>query len=293
MNYPEIKNTDLDIDPGIYHDVPAPAYHAANNWLGSTSIKRWVAEDCTPRQWMWERDYPKDPTAAMSLGDAIHTALLEPEHYDARYVVYDGVRNKRHKAYAEFLDSLAGETVLTPREDAIARDCARYVREEASGVYTILRSGNSEVSGFWRDPETGLSLKFRADYIGQAAGRTVVLDVKTTADVSLKARRNKLAQSKLGGPIAVQAAMYMDGVEACTGVRPDAFYILWVRTEGAVDVILDSIAPSALEWGHAKYRRALGEIAKHNESNSWPGFPRRIEELTLPTWATTEDSDGD
>lgn len=277
-----------NIEPGVY-ELTSDEYHSIDSHLGSTSIKAWLAEDATPRKWKHGRENPKPPTGSMELGDAMHTSLLEPEFYDSRYVVYDGKRDKRHTAYQAFLKDNAGFTVLTPSQDARARELARYVREEASGVYAILSSGKAEVSGFWRDKETGIDLKWRGDYVGRAADHVVLLDVKTTGDMSLRARQKKLVKPTAGGPIAVQAAMYMDGHLNTHGTMPEAFSILWAATEGPVDVLMDQIPPDALEWGRKKYRKALEGIARCRETNTWPGWKQRVHTLELPEWAKKEE----
>ena len=79
--------------------------------------------DKSPKHFLHDLEHPQEPTAAMVLGAATHCMVFEPERFPGRYCVYEGVRNTRHKAYQEFLDTEAqGRTVLSPADAQTCRD---------------------------------------------------------------------------------------------------------------------------------------------------------------------------
>jgi exodeoxyribonuclease VIII len=271
-------------EPGAYPEMPSHDYHALKDVLGSSSIKKWAEKGMTPRAWKFWREQPVTVTDPMKLGDAIHTAILEPEFYESRYAVWTGGR-RAGKAWTEFNVAAAGATILTTVQDERARATAAYIKDYAENIYGVLRNGQSEVSYFASDPETGLAVKARADFYGEAGDHRVLVDLKSTSDVTPYARSKALVDKGY----AIQLAFYMHVMEQATGQRPTSAFILWVPTTGPIDAVMDRVDPEAIEWGWKRAQAALAGIKECVDSGEFPGMHHAIETLNLPKWALAEE----
>lgn len=204
---------------GIYFGLAMDAYHA-DPALGGSDLEDILIN---PVQWharkrnaAWRELHPEldKDTDASTFGTALHTTMLEPETFSARYFTTPDEPNlpKTKKDIARKLSAMGVtppkmaersgefekaarqfnvETVASWREKMAA---ARGDRQELSADWTrsleflrqvferhpkaksFLSHGRSEVSVFWTDPE-GIRLKCRFDYLRT---RTVT-DVKSYA----------------------------------------------------------------------------------------------------------------
>lgn len=135
----------------------------------------------------WYRDAPRDESnaASLSLGTAVHTALLEPERYKAEFICTPEVNlrtndGKAERAAFEAKCNEGGLTILT------ADECrkVRLMRDSALAYPTtaaLLQSGIAELSVFYRT-ENGVLLKVRPDWLGALGDVPFLMDVKTTGD---------------------------------------------------------------------------------------------------------------
>lgn len=265
--------------------LPARDYHAREA-LGGTSIARWAKS--TPLEWKFDRDNGTKETPAMALGTLVHAIILEPETIASDYAVAPEV-DRRTKAgkeeWARFQEEEYGAIVVTSEQMRIAKAAAEAVKQREE-VYGLLRAGKREVSYFVDHPDLPLQLKARVDFEGVTRGLgPILLDVKTTRDLSDRF----LARRLVDGGYAPQLAHYSNVVEWETGQRPNECLILWIRNVDPVDIRVHRIDQAALEIGARLCETAYREIAACQANGVWPGYPSRIDTLSLPGWYGEDD----
>lgn len=229
------------LDESIYHSAPALGSSGVMDMLISP-LDCWVNSRLNP-------DYVDEKTKAMIIGSALHRRLLEPDRFQAMYAcapdiadypgAVDGGDNLKALCKelglkvggkisdlcerlldadpnlklwpvikAEALKEIGDKILLSAADAADIERAAKFVTAHPTAAKAIT-GGQSEVSVFWLDEETGLPLKCRPDYM------------KTKAAITLKSFTNSL-----GKPITVaaasavalnryhvQEAFYMVGVE--------------------------------------------------------------------------------
>jgi hypothetical protein len=233
----------------------------------------------SPKRYLWEREHRRE-TAAMRMGRAVHTAILEPHRYAAEYVVYDGRRDARTKDYQAFLAAHPCATVLSADEDREARETAEAVHAHPE-AHALLTGGVAERVLLFEDPETGLPIKARLDYLRIRPG--AVADVKKTKSINV--RRFRSQAWELG--YAVQLAIYRAAAEHATGHRLPV-YIVACEAEDEHDVGVYECPEDWLQLGADEARKRLDLLADCQRSGLWPGQCPGIQTMEAPRWAEWE-----
>lgn len=265
--------------------MPADHYHARPA-VGHSALVRIMRSPAHYREYVAN---PPEPTPAMQLGTAFHTALLEPDRFGESFVMapkFDR-RTKEGKAAAEAWETEnAGKMALTAEQMAAIRSMASSVRCHA-GADKLLSQGLAEMSGFWIDLESGVECKCRPDFLVMDGDKVSgIVDVKTCSDAGADGFARAIAT--LG--YDVQAAFYQDGLNALAG-RSIPFYFIAVEKEPPYAVATYSAGIDVIEVGRAKYRGALQLLKWCRARDTWPGYQPNgeIEPIKLPRWAANFD----
>jgi len=267
--------------------MPADHYHS-DPAVGHSGLVRIMRSPAHYREYV---THPPEPTPAMQLGTAFHTALLEPDRFGQSFVVapkFDR-RTKDGKAAAEAWEAdNAGKTALTAEQMEAIQSMAYLVRCHA-GADRLLCHGLAEMSGFWIDAESGVECKCRPDFLAMDGDRiTGIVDVKTCCDAGADGFARAIAT--LG--YDVQAAFYQDGFKTLTG-RTIPFYFIAVEKDAPYAVAAYKASDEVIEVGRAKYRGGLQLLKWCRERDNWPGYQPNgeIETINLPRWAAHFDLD--
>lgn len=242
---------------------------------------------------------PERERAGQLEGALAHCAILEPEHFSARYCVLPAEAPRRPteaqwKAknpsddsraamdwWLTFNERIGMRTVISADQYEVAMRQAESVRT-LPDVAEALGSGRPEVSAFWRDIETGVLCKCRPDWVHPVADTgAILLDVKTYSDASPEEFRRQVARKRYH----VQDAFYSDGYAQAARVDVLAFIFVAVETEypfAASAVMLDD---RSIDQGRTEYRANVDTYARCIESGIWPGYSTGIETVSLPAWA--------
>lgn len=230
---------------------------------------------------------PTEPTAAMRLGTAIHTAVLEPDEFAHRHHVAPQVDRRTKDGKAAWEEAVAaaeaaGAELISAADAEVCRRIAAQVREHPT-ARKVFATGEAEMSCYWTDRETGVLCKCRPDWLSLP----MVVDLKSTDDAS----RDGFMRSAWNWRYHVQAAWYMDGIEQATGQRVDAF-VFGAFEKSAPHACAFYFADQAmLEIGRAEYRRLLRIYADCLAADKWPGYDTAVTALTVPTWALKSAND--
>lgn len=233
-----------------------------------------------------ERDFV--PSPAMEIGTAVHAAVLEPEEFEARYVVWDGGA-RRGKAWDAFRDANADRRILKADEHQRVLVIAETVHSNRVAAPYLTGGGEFEASFVWTDEETGLRCKGRADRIAyNAGGLRVLVDLKTTNDGD--PRKFAATAARLG--YHGQLAFYSDGL-ASRGQPVDKVVMIVVETSAPFDVTVYEVDDETLYAGECLYRELLAKVAGCRSTGKWPGRFLAEEVFRLPAWAFKSDDDVD
>lgn len=288
MDTSVVTNPISGFHPDFLRSLPAADYHS-HSAIGHSSLVRIMR---SPAHYQEHATHPPEPTAAMQLGTAFHTALLEWELFGKTFVVapkFDR-RTKAGKAQALAWETgHTGKIILTPDQMEAIGKMVLAVREH-KGARRLLGDGLAETSGFWRDERTGIECKMRPDFLA-AEGETIagIVDIKTCVDASADGFSRAIATQGYD----VQAAFYQDGMKTLSG-ETVPFYFIAIEKEAPYALAVYRASQAMLEIGREKYRAALELLSWCRRNNFWPSYQPggEIETIDLPRWAANFSLDG-
>lgn len=268
---------------GLYEGLPIDNYHGGPgiSKTGLDDIERspaiFYALHLDPRR-------PAPTTKAGHLEGALaHCAVLEPDQFDARYVVGPDV-SRATKAWKAFEVEHPGRECIKPDQYDTAMRQAESVRRLPE-MAESLANGRAEVSAYWTDEGTGVLCRVRPDWtrdFGESG--VVLLDLKTCSDAAPHEFRRQIARKRYH----VQDAWYGDGFARASGRAVLAFIFVAVEDQWPYAASAVLIDDTSRDQGRRDYRRNLTTYSQCLQSGEWPGFSSAIEIVTLPSWAITE-----
>lgn len=269
--------------PGLYSGVPEEEYHAG--WIGDgtrtwsrSDLKAWRAAR-TPRHWLNDQNRPTPAVTsvaankALDLGSVVHHLVLGVGQPIAR-IRADAWTSPKIRALGEDARR-AGQIPLLAAEYDRAQAMAASVRRNPEAA-ELLASGSPEVSGYWRDPQTGLWLRIRVDWLTS----TELVDYKTAES----ADEAEFAKEAFRLGYYLQHPMYVDVAQALGHPARRFRFVVTEKVEPYQTVVYE-LDPDSVELGRQHYLQALSEISDCLEANEFPGYPTHTQTLRLPYWA--------
>lgn len=279
--------TDIPSAPGVYEGVNFDTYVQIKA-KNSTTLKE---VDRSPLHAKYLMTHPKAPTPAMVRGDAKHTALLEPDKFEERYVrIYDGVNRRSNvgkEKWAAFEEAAkaSGRQILTQEDydNCLTMRDGWLADPEVRGLLAAPRA--SELTIIWDCPVTDVRMKARLDILAQYWGTGVIVDVKSCANASLHAFRNQAWRLKYH----LQLAMYGDGLDALFPKSKRLRLILAIEQDPPYATAIYEPTETWLEHGRNAYQHAAKTLAECERTNIWPSYATGRQLLDPPAWASTSD----
>lgn len=256
-------------------------YHADKTHVSASSLKEAVRS--SPKHFLHAfTAASKKPTDAMNLGRLAHMAVLEGAKFAERYVVLpefeaptlDGKMSKQSKAAKEmrdeFVRSLPDTAVLVTKQEQekITGMIESILSHQKASDFLL--SGISELSGYYRDDDTGINCRVRPDFM--CTRRGIIAEFKTTENCSEDSFRwDVFGDGKRSYWYDFQLAMQVEGFRQIEGRAPEV--AAWVAVESAppYDVAVHVATIPVLDIGQIKYRRALKLLRECITSEKWPG----------------------
>lgn len=225
-------------------------------------------------------EHPTEDTQALRFGRALHAAILTPSAFKREYVVAPDCDRRTRQGKEDYMmwhSLLApGTTILSAEDMQTIHGMVKSYRNSQE-ARALLRNTRREVPKFWTDPETGLLCKCRLDAVKPDA----VVDLKTTFDASTKS----FARDAINYGYHVQAAHYLQGVEATTGRRPE-WYFLVIEKKPPYCIHILHASTEFIELGAFERARLMEELKRCSDADAWPSYA--TEDLTPPAWAYSE-----
>jgi len=204
-------------EPGIYK-LSNEEYHEqeALNKSGLVQLAKSAAHF-----FEWYNAPNEEPTNAMVIGTATHTAILEPDKYDQSIIIAPQVdkRTKAGKAEWKTFEKKAKGKIILTQDEANAIEGMRNSIFNNITAYDYLLEGIPEQSVFFEDPVHNFLCKVRPDW---CTNFKEVVDIKTCLDAGYDAFSRAIANYKYHW----QALFYLNGLTAVTGVEHTKFIFL-------------------------------------------------------------------
>jgi exodeoxyribonuclease VIII len=256
----------------VVQGMPNAAYHAHDSISKSSldSILR------SPAHFKYRRFV--EPTRAMEIGTAIHTALLEPDRFITEYVLLENVKDRRAAEYKQAVEKHGTEKVLTSPEVLTVAGMQQSVTSHPVASLWLQKKGYRELSIFAQDPVTGINVRIRPDALTTDGH---ILDLKKTQD----ARPSGFSRTVATYRYHVQAAFYSDVYQWATGQKAQSFRFIVVEESLPHACMVYRLDDFSLEEGRRVYRQALNLYAECLESDKWDAYPCSDDEIiSLPDW---------
>lgn len=222
---------------------------------------------------------------ALTLGRAFDDAICDPEHWEARYV--EGpTKTPSTKAWKKAQAESETPLLVASDFETIKNMVRSLLQHDVAGPIITYPEAKTQVVIVWDDPTTGIRCKGKIDMWSAHLGRSCHIDFKTWS------------QKRPGVPFArafgyescdygydVQAAHYLDGVEALRGGGGLREFLII-----AVNKAPESWKPELHAVHVARYRRDSLEAAirvrdellvtwMSIKDGSWKPGPSRVHEL--------------
>lgn len=241
----------------------------------------------------------EEPTPAMILGSATHSAILEPDLFPNEYMTIPedaprkptSVQLKAKNPSADTLIAIdwwqaferenAGRTILSPDDYKLCLSMRDAVHKHPVAG-PLFRNGVAEQAYYVTDEETGELIKCRPDWVTDSG---LMIDVKSTDDAS----PDGFAKSVANYRYWIQAPWYLDIFERLYGAAPEWFIFVAVEKKRPYVVQPYFVENVDLELGRRRYMKDLRRIAECKASGNWPGYSDQVEPIRLPKWLNTLD----
>lgn len=272
------------LPPGVYDQLPAEDYHR-DPALSASGMKLLLDPGC-PAQYRWERDHPQEQKNIFDIGNALHRRVLGA---GAKLRVLDFDNYKTKKAQDAKKDAYTeGFTPVLPDEMERVRAMETAVRAHPLAGH-MFRSGRPEVSLFFKDPTSGVSLRSRLDWLDvDRPGRAVMTDLKT---IGTGVDLDSIERAIYDWGYHVSSVQYKEAAMALELAGEDAVSTLvFVCKEPPHLVRVVQVPHLALKVGRAKRRRAIEVFKECTESGRWPGYDE-VTYAGLPGWAQAREEE--
>ena len=263
----------LDMPEAEYHEHPALSSSGAKLLLDSAATFDWVMNQGN-----------RTEKAAFDFGSAVHAEVLGTG-YGVEELDFENYRTAKAQQARDEARA-AGLIPMLKKEMIGVHATAQAVLRHPTARALLEREGNAEASLFATDPETGIELRCRFDFL--PGDRRVAVDLKTAREGV--AKPHKFATTVVEYGYDVSWAHYTH-TAALAGEPVSDMVFLVVETEPPYHVMPGLLDDDFKEIGAAKARVARHRYAKALETGEWPGRPAEIQIIRPPQYAIYEHID--
>lgn len=278
---------------GGFFDMPADAYHAdpcATPSLSSSLACTILAQ--TPRH--ARQEHPRltvkpqdDATPQMDLGSVAHELLLGKGGGIA-VLDFDNFRTKAAQQARE--EAIAAhQTPILATQFAEAQKMVASVRAVMNETQDAEEAfdpdfGHSELVAIWQDIG-GPMCRAMIDRVlfDELRSTATIYDLKTTSS----GLSDRQIMAKIADGLDLRAAFYKRGIERLVPDMAGRVRFRWVfvETNEPFEARVIEMDAVTADLGDRKAAYAIEMWRRCLESDKWPGYPRKVERLTYPSWA--------
>lgn len=219
----------------------------------------------------------EDEPDHFKLGRAVHMASLEPKLFAECVILeqeFKGTGSRKERADWKAAQP-ATALILKPKEYMHIKGMIQSILDYPDAA-SLLSHGSPEISGYYRDAETGVKCKIRPDLWNEQKG--ILLDVKSCVDCSPRAFSRKIYEYKYH----LSMAMYSEGIYQITGKRPTVCVFLAVEKKPPYERAVYICSEKMLQKGYEEYSSSMQKLKYCLDTKLWPCRQNEWEELDLP-----------
>lgn len=265
---------EVGVNPGL-SDV---AYFT-DTALSASGAKMLLPKSCPAKYKAHIDGEVEKASKAMDFGTIVHTLILGA---GKKFEVgkFDSWRTNASKEWAAEVRARRHVPVLEHDLER-AKAVAEKIRTHPTWGF-LFAEGEPEVALKWIDPETGITMRARLDFLRPKieGKRRVIVDLKTSKSAHPEAFGKSIADYGY----SVQDAIYEDGVKA-TGLDDDPLFLFVVaETEAPYCVTVGYLSADDLKLGRAQASIARRIFKECSESDHWPEYAEDLVEFSTPTY---------
>lgn len=302
------------VDPSAYHFQGAT--FDRGNPLRTMSRSQLVKFSPCPRKWL--KGIPDRSSSAMDWGSLVDTLVTTPHLYDKLYVVEPATyqtTGMRCPKCETVTDSKKCAKCKCDREEvpaekpftAMSSTCQEWAEEQAQAGKTVIKAAVAaaalrahhrlmedeeicailnasqkqvQINVDWHDA-TGIVVPVKCfiDLLPDPASHCgdTIYDLKQTRD----AAPDRWKRQVFGDGLHYQAAMYLDAVNAATGLQYKRFGHVIQESEAPHEPIDRILSEEFIRLGRAQYRQDLMRYAWCLKNDTWPRYPNDLVEPEL------------
>lgn len=262
-------------------EQPIEDYFAAHG-ISQSTLKR-ISK--SPAHLKYYVAHPEPSTPAQILGTVLDTAVFEPDALLGRYHVrpssYDSGKEgmKPWHNGAKFCKDWNAERrdkTIIPQADMTSVLLMRDEIAKHPAAAKILATGQSALSLYCEDADTGLQQKARPDWLSG----NVIADLKGCVDASPEG----FARAVANFGYAIQAAWYLD-ISSVLGLNKEHFLFICSESDPPYAVAVYELDEESINIGRSQYRRLLNRYLECVVTDQWPGYSKDVQYLSLPNWS--------
>lgn len=255
---------------GIIENLPEEVYHSTRALLGKSSLSTAIDQSGQHfKHWLDSEYVEKRDAEAIIRGKAFHCLSTEPDYFSKRFVfcpdfgsMQSSVNRQRRADWIR--DRAKDRIVLKPEWQPSLEGMAASIRHHPK-LSKLMLKGKTEVTALWVDPETGIPLKSRADFVSDFTG--AYIDLKSAADASLRAFRSAVTKFRY----FIQDPMYSRAFQE-NGINVRNFIFAAVEKEAPYAVGLYQLGDGSRLAGEQLYLAGLRRVKRWCEQNHFPGY---------------------
>lgn len=256
--------------------LPEAEYHA-HPALSSTQARKLLE---SPARYRWDRDHPQPAKDAFDLGSAVHAKVLGTG-WGVAVLDFDDYRSKAARE-ARDAARAAGDVPVLAHDYVEVEAMAEAVLAHPTARVLFEQDGTAEASVFATDPDIGVELRARFDFLPDLSGRNpIAVDLKTTGK---SASPEGFAKTVANFGYDVQEGHYDDTLLLATDQQIPFVFVV-VETTAPYLVGVHQLDVVWRDMGHAKARRARQIYAECTATDTWPGYPTAVDLISPPQWA--------
>lgn len=280
---------------GVHAGIPDASYHADVTALSSTGARLLLPPSCPElfrhrvldggRQVRREFDFGQIAHRLL-LGDGARFEVLHPEVVGRKS---DGSVAANPRATAAWKQAEqdardAGRVPVHAEDFAAAQEMVSAVRRHADAG-PLFATGTAELSVFATDPDTGVRLRARPDWvIDNPDGTVTFVDFKTT----LCAEPDTFGRKGSGFGYHLQDVFYRR-VARLAGMQVSSFLFVACEKTAPHLVSVGRFDDDDLAAAEQLVTQAIGVFADCLRTNTWPGYPGGIHTMRVPPWLLPRD----
>lgn len=203
---------------------------------------------------------PEYKSKALTMGSAVHDAILLPELFESKYIVKPKeIKVRRGKAWDAFVLENDGMEILTQQEYDDACSIRDNIQKHEA-ARNMVKHGEPEMSYFSKFERFGhtFDVKCRPDLISLGS----IVDIKTARSAAPHRFKNSMKDYRYN----VQAAWYMDVLNSLYPEKYSDFVFIVIETTKPFAIGVYNLPQNAIDTGRKEYEDNLKYLLEYKEN---------------------------